>query len=71
MNKLTPNDSVVIEQLFESIKVYVKQFKKTPNLRLAVLTKTTCTVLIKRMDKYIDYWIKQNSRKIKINGDSK
>ena len=40
MNKLNPNDKVIIEQLFESIKVYIRQFKKTPNLQIARLIKT-------------------------------
>ena len=71
MNKLIPNDRVVLEQLFESIKVYVRHFKKTPNLKIALLTKSACMDLVNTMSSYIDYWEKQNKLKIKINGSSK
>ena len=70
MNKLNPNDKVIIEQLFESIKVYTRQFKKTPNLQIARLIKTTCRNLANSMDGYIAYWEKQNNKKVKINGGS-
>ena len=66
-NKLNPNDRVIIEQLFESIKVYIRQFKKTPNLQIARLIKVACIKLANTMNKYIDCEEKQNSKKIKIN----
>ena len=67
-NKLNPVDKAIVDQIFQSIKVYITQFKKTPNKRLAYLIKIGCENLESKMNRYILNWEKEKNKKIKING---
>lgn len=68
MNKLNPVDSVVLDQATSALLAAVRQFKKTPNIEVGKLLKSSAERLSTIMAQYVGRLEKEKNRKIKING---
>lgn len=66
--KLNPFNKTVLDQMFQLIKVSISQFKKTPNMSIAILVRSGCKNLETEMDKYIVKYNIEKNKKIKVNG---
>ena len=67
-DKLKSVEKAIIDQITQSIKVYVSQFKKTPNEELAKLIKDKCKEMEIKIDIYVKNAKRNNIKNMKING---
>lgn len=68
MNKLLPIRKAELDEVLSSLKVYLKEFKKTPNRQLAERVSIQCITLRNKMDYYIKEFKKEDGRELKVNG---